>query len=82
MNSKAAVSRSSVPHGGPAQLEGSKVFAKQFMERHGIPTAPVFGIFDSPEAVRGAARSLDWPLVIKAGWPVCRQGGARRLLLR
>jgi phosphoribosylamine--glycine ligase len=49
-----------------AQLEGSKVFAKQFMERHGIPTAPVFGIFDSPQAVRGAARSLDRPLVIKA----------------
>jgi phosphoribosylamine--glycine ligase len=49
-----------------AQLEGSKVFAKQFMERHGIPTAPIFGIFDSPQAVRGAARSLDWPLVIKA----------------
>jgi phosphoribosylamine--glycine ligase len=49
-----------------ARLEGSKVFAKEFMRRHGIPTAPVFGIFDSPQAVRGAARSLDWPLVIKA----------------
>jgi len=49
-----------------AQLEGSKVFAKQFMERHGIPTAPVYGIFDSAQAALTAARSLDWPLVIKA----------------
>lgn len=49
-----------------AQLEGSKVFAKQFMERHGMPTAPPYGIFDSEVDALMALRSVDWPLVIKA----------------
>jgi len=49
-----------------AQLEGSKVFAKQFMERHGIPTASVYGIFDSPIDAYTSLCSVDWPLVIKA----------------
>jgi phosphoribosylamine--glycine ligase len=49
-----------------AQLEGSKVFAKQFMERHGIPTAALYGVFDSPLDAYTALCSVDWPLVIKA----------------
>jgi phosphoribosylamine--glycine ligase len=49
-----------------AQLEGSKVFAKQFMQRHGIPTAGVCGICDSQAEAREALRSASWPLVIKA----------------
>ena len=49
-----------------ARLEGSKVFAKQFMERHSIPTAPVYGIFDSEVDALMALGSVDWPLVIKA----------------
>ena len=49
-----------------AQLEGSKVFAKQFMERHAIPTAPAYGIFDSEIDAEMALRSVEWPLVIKA----------------
>lgn len=49
-----------------AQLEGSKIFAKQFMERHGIPTAPLYGFFDSPIDAYTALCSVDWPLVIKA----------------
>ena len=49
-----------------AQLEGSKVFAKRFMERHSIPTAPTYGIFDSEIEALMALRSVDWPLVIKA----------------
>src|ERR1019366_2109669 len=49
-----------------AQLEGSKIFSKRFMERHGIPTAAVYGICDSPMDAYPALDSVDWPLVIKA----------------
>jgi len=49
-----------------AQLEGSKVFSKEFLLRHAIPTAKMFGAFDSAEAARKALASVEWPLVIKA----------------
>ncbi len=49
-----------------AQLEGSKIFAKQFMERHGIPTAAVYGIYDQSVDAYTELCSVDWPLVIKA----------------
>jgi phosphoribosylamine--glycine ligase len=49
-----------------ARLEGSKLFAKEFMERYRIPTATLYGTFDSPtEAVR-ALDAVDWPVVVKA----------------
>ncbi|MGB6431465.1 MAG: phosphoribosylamine--glycine ligase [Candidatus Acidiferrales bacterium] len=48
-----------------AELEGSKVFAKEFMARHGIATARNIGVFDSaPQAI--AALGTEWPVVIKA----------------
>jgi phosphoribosylamine--glycine ligase len=46
-------------------LEASKGFAKQFMKRHGIPTAQ-FEIFDNYEAARTYLESLDPPVVVKA----------------
>ena len=49
-----------------AQLEGSKVFAKKFMERFGIPTAATYGIYDSPIDAYTSLCSVDWPLVVKA----------------
>jgi phosphoribosylamine---glycine ligase len=49
-----------------AQLEGSKVFAKEFLERHGIPTAMMYGAYDSPGGAYGALCAVDWPVVIKA----------------
>ena len=49
-----------------AQLEGSKVFAKEFMERHGVPTAAVYGIFDAAIDAYTALECGKWPLVIKA----------------
>lgn len=49
-----------------AQLEGSKVFAKHFLERHAIPTAPVYGIFDTPLDAYSELCAVDWPLVVKA----------------
>ncbi|HSA31189.1 MAG TPA: phosphoribosylamine--glycine ligase [Candidatus Omnitrophota bacterium] len=48
-----------------AQLEGSKVFAKEFMHRHGIPTAS-FMSFDSISEAREFLQETQFPLVIKA----------------
>lgn len=49
-----------------ARLEGSKVFAKQFMWRHSIPTAR-FAICESPEEARAALeREFQFPVVVKA----------------
>jgi phosphoribosylamine--glycine ligase len=48
-----------------AEIEGSKVFAKQFMERHGIPTAP-FVVAHSPEEAAAARGRFGWPAVLKA----------------
>jgi len=49
-----------------AQLEGSKIFAKEFMARHGIPTAAIYGTYDSAIDAYTALCAVDWPLVIKA----------------
>jgi phosphoribosylamine--glycine ligase len=49
-----------------AQLEGSKVFAKDFLARHSIPTAKMYGTYDSPADAHSALRSVAWPVVIKA----------------
>lgn len=54
------------PNQNAAQLEGSKIFAKEFMERHRIPTAEVYGICNEPVDAYTALDSVDWPLVIKA----------------
>jgi phosphoribosylamine--glycine ligase len=49
-----------------AQLEGSKIFTKEFLERHKIPTAAMYGAYDSPGGAYGALCEVDWPVVIKA----------------
>jgi phosphoribosylamine---glycine ligase len=54
------------PNRTAAQLEGSKVFAKRFLERHDIPTAVVYGVCNDLEQARAAMASAKWPLVIKA----------------
>ena len=48
-----------------AQLESSKVFAKEFMQRHGLPTARS-GSFSDSAAARDYARTMGCPLVVKA----------------
>ncbi|HEX6904450.1 MAG TPA: phosphoribosylamine--glycine ligase [Thermoanaerobaculia bacterium] len=48
-----------------AEIEGSKVFAKQFMERHGIPTAPFVVVHDAG-AARAEAGRFGYPVVLKA----------------
>ena len=49
-----------------AQLEGSKIFSKEFLLRHKIPTAKFYGSFDSAKAAVAALNHAPFPLVIKA----------------
>jgi len=48
-----------------AEIEGSKAFAKEFMKRHGIPTAP-FKVFTDPEEAKVWVKAQEKPLVVKA----------------
>jgi phosphoribosylamine---glycine ligase len=49
-----------------AQLEGSKIFAKEFLQRHTIATAKMYGKYDSAQEALAALNTVDWPVVIKA----------------
>jgi len=53
------------PSGAAARLEGSKVFAKEFMERHRIPTAGS-RVVESPDQAMSALGDFGYPVVIKA----------------
>ena len=55
------------PTGPAALLEGSKIFAKEFMVRYGIPTS-AFEVCDDRDGAMEVIRSLKfgYPLVIKA----------------
>jgi phosphoribosylamine--glycine ligase len=53
------------PSAAAAQLEGSKAFAKDFMARHGIPTAAYGNFTDIDEAV-DFIREQGAPIVVKA----------------
>lgn len=77
------------PNRSGGRLESSKVFAKKFMERHGVPTARATIV----HSLDGAIRALDeWPasgVVIKAdglaagkGVVLCDDRGAARDVLQ
>ena len=53
------------PTKAAAQLESSKSFAKEFLQRHHIPTAP-YAICDSVDEVRAALTHFHLPVVVKA----------------
>ena len=53
------------PSAAAAQLEGSKAFAKDFMSRHGIPTA-AYGKFSEVEPAIAFIRRQGAPIVVKA----------------
>lgn len=58
------------PTQAAARLEGSKIFAKEFMARHGVPTAAFRTATSASDAIAqlrsGAFGSADSPVVIKA----------------
>jgi len=53
------------PSAGAAQLEGSKAYAKEFMARHGIPTAAC-DVFEDGAALRAHLATCPVPVVVKA----------------
>jgi phosphoribosylamine--glycine ligase len=53
------------PTKAAAQLESSKIWAKMFMKKHGIPTSP-FEVFDDEKKAKSYVDSLDYDVVIKA----------------
>lgn len=53
------------PSKDASRLEGSKVFTKDFLKRHGIPTAE-YRVFTDIEPAEDYIRSVELPLVIKA----------------
>ncbi len=53
------------PSASAARLEADKVFAKEFMARHDIPTA-AFTIFDDPQAAHRHLDQVEMPVVVKA----------------
>ena len=57
--------RSFGPTGAAAQLESSKSFAKEFLQRRRIPTAH-YAICNSPDDVKDALPHFHTPIVVKA----------------
>jgi phosphoribosylamine--glycine ligase len=53
------------PTRAAAQLEGSKIFAKQFLQRHHIPTAR-FAVLDSANEIQSALSKFNFPVALKA----------------
>ena len=53
------------PSKDAAQLESSKIWAKEFMKRNSIPTAE-FEIFDDAQKAKDFVKSYEKPVVIKA----------------
>ena len=76
------------PSAAAARLEGSKAFAKEFFDRHGIPTAE-FRVCGDMDAVERAVAALGGEVVVKAdglaagkGVVLCREPDEARVAAR
>jgi phosphoribosylamine--glycine ligase len=61
------------PGAAAARLEGSKAFAKEFMRRHGVPTAD-FATFDDLDAAIRHLEKVGAPIVVKDSWLAAGKG--------
>ena len=63
------LNKAGIPVFGPskaaAQLEGSKVFAKDLMKKYNVPTA-AYGVFHKVDEAKGFIRQTGAPIVVKA----------------
>jgi phosphoribosylamine--glycine ligase len=67
------------PSKNAAQLESSKIWAKEFMKRNSIPTAD-FEIFDDAQKAKDFVKSYDKPVVIKADGLAAGKGAIDTIL--
>jgi phosphoribosylamine--glycine ligase len=61
------------PKRAAARIEGSKVFAKNLMRRHKIPTAD-YAVFDDPNDARAYVERKGAPIVLKADGAAAGKG--------
>src|SRR5690606_22649306 len=70
------------PRQGAARLESSKIFAKELMQRRGIPAASFAAFDDAGEALRHVKALPEGPVVVKADGLAAGKGaivcGSRR----
>jgi phosphoribosylamine--glycine ligase len=57
------------PEMGPSRLETSKVFQKEFCQRHNLPI-PRFAKFNAPDAAKQYVAETGLPIVVKSDHPV------------
>ncbi len=66
------------PTRAAARLEWSKIFTKEFLQRHGIPTAAAGRFEHSADARRSARNAITRSSSRPTGWPPARGSSSRK----